>query len=89
MYNLEKLESEIVKYNKHKNKLNRSKHGIVKLANHIDYVDICVVSNIMVGLTGASLRTAKDDRPFRIKKFKAHVQELANDENARIVLGGN
>lgn len=89
MYNLEQLENEITKYNKHKNKIKRSKHAVVKLANNINYVDICVLSNIMVGLTGAGIRTAKDDRPFRIKKFKAHIQELVKDPNARIVLGGN
>jgi len=89
MYDLEQLEKEITKYNKDKKKIKRCKHAVVKLANNLNYVDICVLSNIMVGLTGSSTRTAKDDRPFRIKKFKAHIQELAKDPNARIVLGGN
>ncbi len=89
MYNLENLESDIQNYSKNKNKLPRGKHALVKLSKSVKFLDVCVLSNVNIGLTGSSLRTAKEEKPFRINKFKAHIQELANDPNARIMLGGD
>ena len=88
-YTLDDLQKDIEGYSLSKNKLPRSKHAVVKLHDSVKYVDLCVLSNTQIGLTGAHLRTAKDDKPFRINKFKAHVEELANDPNARIMLGGD
>ena len=88
-YTLTDLEKDIAGYSLSKNKLPRSKHAVVKLHESVKYVDLCVLSNTQIGLTGAHLRTAKDDKPFRINKFKAHIEELAKDPNARIMLGGD
>ena len=89
MYNLEDLERDIKGYTKNPKKLPRGKHAVVKLHESIKFVDICVLSNINIGLTGVNLRTAKEDKPFRINKLKAHIAELARDVNARILLGGD
>ena len=89
MYNLEDLERDISQYPSSTKKLPRSKHAIVKLHESVNYLDICVLSNVQIGLTGAHIRTAKEEKPFRINKFKAHIKELANDPNARIILGGD
>ena len=88
-YTLDTLQREIDGYSPSKNKLPRSKHAVVRLNESLEFLDICVLSNVNIGLTGAHLRTAKDDKPFRINKFKAHIAELANDPNARIILGGD
>lgn len=88
-YDLDRLQADIDGYSTSKNKLPRSKHAVVKLSGALEFLDLCVLSNVNIGLTGAHLRTAKDDKPFRINKFKAHIQELAQDPNARIILGGD
>lgn len=88
-YTLDDLQKDIAGYSLSKNKLPRSKHAVVKLHESVKFVDLCVLSNTQIGLTGAHLRTAKDDKPFRINKFKAHIEELAKDPNARIMLGGD
>lgn len=89
MYTLQDLEKDIQNYPNNTAKLPRSKHAVVKLSSNLNYVDICVLSNVNIGLTGAHLRTSKEDKPFRINKFKAHIEELAKDPNARIMLGGD
>lgn len=89
MYNLQDLENDIKSYPAGERKLPRGKHAVVKLNDSVKYLDLCVLSNINIGLTGASLRTAKEDKPFRLNKFKAHIAELANDPNARVMLGGD
>ncbi len=88
-YTLENLENAISGYKNNANKLPRSKHIIVKLSPDIKQIDMCVLSNIMVGLTGAHNKTAKEDKPFRIQKFKAHIEELARNPEAQIMLGGD
>ena len=89
MYKLEDLEQDIQSYSSSDKKLPRGKHAVVKLHESIKFLDICVISNVNIGLTGAHFKTAKDDKPFRINKFKAHIAELAKDPNARIMLGGD
>lgn len=89
MYKLEDLEKDIQNYQSNENNLPRGKHALVKLHESVKFLDICVLSNINIGLTGASSKTSKIDKPFRIKKFKAHIAELVKDPNARIMLGGD
>ncbi len=88
-YSLQDLERDISGYSTNKNKLPKGKHAVVKLHDSVKYLDICVLSNVNIGLTGAHVRTAKDDKPFRINKFKAHIKELSEDPNARVMLGGD
>lgn len=88
-YTLDDLQNDIAGYQGSQNKLPRSRHAVVKLHESVKYLDMCVLSNTQIGLTGAHIRTAKDDKPFRINKFKAHIEELAKDPNARIMLGGD
>ena len=88
-YSLENLENDIAGYQSNTNKLPRSKHIIVKLPTDEAQIDMCVLSNIFVGLTGAHHKTAKEDKPFRVQKFKAHIEELAKNPDAKIMLGGN
>lgn len=88
-YTLDDLQKDIAGYKGSQNKLPRSRHAVVKLNESMKYLDMCVLSNTQIGLTGAHIRTAKDDKPFRINKFKAHIEELAKDPNARIMLGGD
>lgn len=88
-YSLANLESDISGYKSNANKLPRSKHIVVKLSPDIKQIDMCVLSNIMVGLTGAHNKTAKEDKPFRIQKFKAHIEELAKNPEAQVMLGGD
>ena len=89
MFDLNDLQNSINNYPKSKAKLPRGRHAVVKLNESVKFLDICVLSNTNIGLTGADLRTAKEEKPFRLNKFKAHIQELANDPNARIMLGGD
>lgn len=88
-YNIDNLQADIANYSKNKRKLPRGKRAVVKLNSSVQYLDVCVLSNINVGLTGAHTNTAKEDKPFRINKLKAHIAELAKDPNARIMLGGD
>lgn len=88
-YSLEELEKDIAGYKNNTNKLPRSKHIVVKLPSNIKQIDMCVLSNIMLGLTGAHHKTAKEDKPFRIQKFKAHIEELARNPEAQVMLGGD
>ena len=89
MFDLNDLQKAIDDYPKSKAKLPRGRHAVVKLNDSVKFLDICVLSNTNIGLTGADLRTAKEEKPFRLNKFKAHIQELANDPNARVMLGGD
>ena len=70
-------------------KLPRQKHIVVNLPKKIKYVDICVLSNIQIGLVGPHCATAKEEKPVRINKLKAHIEELAKNPNARVFLGGD
>ncbi len=88
-FTLDDLEKEIADYPQNTNKLPRSKHLTVKLPQNIKQIDMCVLSNIMVGLTGAKHKTAKEEKPFRIQKFKAHIEELARNPEAQVMLGGD
>lgn len=88
-YTLSELEGKISNYSKNPLKLPKSKHIIVNLSEKLNYVDICVLSNIMIGLTGPHKHSAKEDKPFRINKLKEHIKDLANDPNARVFLGGD
>ncbi len=88
-YTLGKLEKQIARYPSNINKLERSKHIVVKLSKKRKQIDLCVLSNVMLGMTGAHFNTAKEDKPFRIQKFKAHIEELANNPDAQVVLGGD
>ena len=88
MYSLEELEARIKEYPNGKI-LPRSKHAVIMLSEDTLHIDICVLSNIMVGLVGAHQNSAKFDKPFRIKKFQAHIEELKNNPNAKVFLGGD
>lgn len=88
-YTLKELEQKIANYQTSTNKLPRSKHIVVKLPSNVEKIDMCVLSNVMIGLTGAHNKTAKEDKPFRVQKFKAHIEELAKNPESRIVLGGD
>ena len=70
-------------------KLPRQKHIVVNLPHGQKDVDVCVLSNIQIGLTGAHMHTAKEDKPVRINKLKAHIEELSKNPNARVFLGGD
>lgn len=87
--NLEELTQKIEQSSQNGAKLPREKHITVALPEKIEHIDICVLSNIQVGLTGAQMHTSKEDKPFRINKLKAHIAELAKNPNARVVLGGD
>lgn len=90
MYNLNDLQNSIDNYPKKETKLPRGRHAVVKLSSSVKYLDICVLSNTNIGLTGnRSTLTSKEEKPFRLNKFKAHILELAKDPNARIMLGGD
>ena len=87
---LEELEGKIENYaSGGELSLPRSRHAVVKLGRKTKYIDICVLSNIQVGLVGPYSRTSKDAKPFRIKKLKAHIEEIKNNPNARVILGGD
>ncbi|MBE7082308.1 MAG: hypothetical protein E7378_01325 [Clostridiales bacterium] len=89
MYTVEQLEQQIGSYGESSKRLPRSKKATVVLNGALNHLDLCVLSNVMVGLVGPHVYTTKEDKPFRIKKFKAHIEELAKDPNARIMLGGD
>lgn len=89
MYSLEELEKNIKNYPNNSRVLPRSKRIVVRLAKTTKYVDICVLSNIQVGLVGAHMSTSKFDKPFRVQKLKAHIEELKNNPNAKVFLGGD
>lgn len=87
---LEDLEKMIRDGSTSPSKIARQKHISVKLPKSMNYVDICVLSNIQIGLTGPHKGlTVKEDKPFRINKLKAHIDELAKNPNARVFLGGD
>lgn len=86
---LKELQEEIKNSGNNTFKLPREKHITVNLGKSVDYIDVCVLSNINIGLTGAHVYTDKEDKPFRINKLKAHIAELAKNPNARVFLGGD
>jgi hypothetical protein len=43
----------------------------------------------MVGLLGPHKHTSKIEKPFRLKKLQAHIQELQQNPNAKVFLGGD
>ncbi len=86
---LNELQEQIKNSGNNELKLPRQKHITVNLGKNVKYIDICVLSNVQIGLTGAHNPTAKNDKPFRINKFKAHIAELAKNPNARVFLGGD
>lgn len=87
--NLKEYENKIKENAKSKLKLARQKHITVILPKKQKEVDICVLSNIQIGLVGAHTTTAKEDKPVRINKLKAHIEELSKNPNARVFLGGD
>lgn len=87
--NIEQLQQKIEGYASSKQVLPRSKKATVKLSTDEKYIDICVLSNIQIGLTGPHKKTAKLDKPFRIKKLLAHIEEIKNNPNAKVFLGGD
>ncbi len=89
MQTISELEEKIKGYTKDERVLPRSKRAVVQLASSTEYIDICVLSNIQVGLAGASKPSSKFDKPFRIKKLQAHIEELKNNPNAKVFLGGD
>lgn len=89
MYSIEELEENISLYSESNKILPRSKKATIQLSGDLKYVDICILSNIQIGLVSPHKRTAKFDKPFRIKKLRAHIQELASNPNAKVFLGGD
>ena len=89
MYSLDELQEEISSYNQSTKMLPRSKKLTVQLPKDMKYIDVCILSNIQIGLTGPHKKTAKFDKPFRIKKLQAHIEELAKNPNAKVFLGGD
>ena len=87
--NLKELEERIKNNAQQAEKLPRQKHITVNLTHGQKDIDVCVLSNIQIGLTGAHMHTAKEDRPVRINKLKAHIAELAKNPNAKVFLGGD
>lgn len=89
MNTIEELQEKISDYTQNARTLPRSKHAVVHLGEKTKYIDVCVLSNIMVGLTGPDKPSSKFEKPFRIKKLIAHIEELKNNPNARVFLGGD
>ena len=87
--NLTELEEKISEDSTKSLKIPRSKHIVVNLGEKTEEIDLCVLSNTQVGLTGAHFNTSKEDAPFRINKLKAHIAELAKNPNAKVFLGGD
>ena len=89
MNSITKLQDKISEYASSSRALPRSKRATVQLAENLNYVDICVLSNIQIGLVGPHKNTSKFEKPFRIKKLMAHIEEIAKNPNARVMLGGD
>lgn len=89
MKTVDDLQQKISGYLDNPNTLPRSKHAVVQLGEKTQYIDICVLSNIMVGLTGPAKPSSKFEKPFRIKKLIAHIAELKNNPHAKVFLGGD
>ena len=89
MKSLEELQDKIASYPTSDKVLPRSKRATVQLGEDLNYIDICVLSNIQIGLVGPHKNTAKFDKPFRIKKLQAHIEELAKNPNSKVLLGGD
>ncbi len=89
MYSLEQLEEKIKGYQNSEKALPKTKRVVIQLDSKTEFIDVCILSNVMVGLTGPHMHTSKFDKPFRIKKFQAHVEELKNNPNAKVFLGGD
>lgn len=89
MYSLKDLEKDVQSYSKDSRVLPRAKRVTVKLNQKLNYIDICILSNIQIGLVGAHKNTSKVDKPFRLKKLQAHIEELKNNPNAKVFLGGD
>ena len=77
MYTLENLEKDIQKYTTQSNKLPRSKRAVIKLPKTVKMLDLCVLSNILIGLTISHSRIAEEEKPFRLNKLRSHIQELS------------
>ena len=86
---LKELEEKMISNATKQEKMPRQKHIVVSLTHDQKDIDVCVLSNIQIGLTGAHMHTAKEDKPVRINKLKAHIAELANNPNAKVFLGGD
>ena len=86
---LKELQQKIENSGNSSNKIPRQKHITVFLPESCEQIDVCVLSNIQIGLTGPTAYTAKEDKPFRINKFKAHIAELAKNPQAKVFLGGD
>lgn len=87
--NIDQLQQDIESYAKSEKVLPRSKKATVQLSENEKYIDICVLSNILIGLTKPHKNTSKFDKPFRIKKLQAHIEELSKNSNAKVFLGGD
>ena len=86
---VQELQDAISQYPQTSLALPKGKKAIVRLPKQIKYIDICVLSNIQVGFTGPHTHTSKVEKPFRIQKLKAHIEELSKNPNARVMLGGD
>lgn len=89
MYTLDELQDKIADYQNTDRILPRSKRVTIQLGKNLNYIDICILSNIQIGLVGPHKKTAKFDKPFRIKKLMAHIEEIKNNPNAKVFLGGD
>lgn len=89
MYSLKDLENDAKFYAKDARVLPRTKRATVKLNQKLNHIDICILSNIQIGLVGAHKNTSKIDKPFRLKKLQAHIEEIKNNPNAKVFLGGD